>query len=257
MQIAEYGGGRQRIVQHIGSAHTEAELGVLLARARELLEDPAQGVLDLGIEPTPPVAPLVRPAAEPALLQAPREAPIGGRGGPGRVVGTDSRLLFETLKGVYAALGFGAVGDEVFRDLVIARVVEPTSIRDSARVLTDLGRQPASYATMKRTLARAAAGGAYRDQIATLCFNHALTSGDVSLVLYDVTTLLCRCRHNSVYADLLIMPMFWVSVQVGRYSAPRVVGIIRGRRARSGCRVRVGRSRAGCSRVGCGQSLPA
>ena len=98
MQIAEYGGGRQRIVQHIGSAHTEAELGVLLARARELLEDPAQGVLDLGIEPTPPVAPLVRPAAEPALLQAPREAPIGGRGGPGRVVGTDSRLLFETLK---------------------------------------------------------------------------------------------------------------------------------------------------------------
>ena len=47
VQIAEYGGGRQRIVQHIGSAHTEAELGVLLARARELLEDPAQGVLDL------------------------------------------------------------------------------------------------------------------------------------------------------------------------------------------------------------------
>ena len=41
------------------------------------------------------------------------------------------------------------------RDLVIARVVEPTSLLDTARVLTDLGRAPASYATMKRTLTRA------------------------------------------------------------------------------------------------------
>ena len=37
MQIAQYVGGRQRIVKHVGSAHTEAELGVLLAKARELL----------------------------------------------------------------------------------------------------------------------------------------------------------------------------------------------------------------------------
>ena len=47
VQIAQYVGGRQRIVKHVGSAHTEAELGVLLAKARELLGDPAQGVLDL------------------------------------------------------------------------------------------------------------------------------------------------------------------------------------------------------------------
>ena len=59
------------------------------------------------------------------------------------------------LAGVYADLGFDALGDEVFRDLVIARVVEPTSLLDNGRVLTDLGRAPASYATMKRTLVRA------------------------------------------------------------------------------------------------------
>ncbi|GAA4286868.1 hypothetical protein GCM10022262_12270 [Georgenia daeguensis] len=76
----------------------------------------------------------------------------------------------------------------MFRDLVVARVVEPTSLLDAGRVLLDLGRTPASYATMKRTLARAAAGS-YRDQIATACFRHAVTSGDVSLCLYDVTTL--------------------------------------------------------------------
>ncbi len=49
VQIAEYVGGRQRIVAHVGSAHTEAELGVLLARARTLLEPPGQGVLALDV----------------------------------------------------------------------------------------------------------------------------------------------------------------------------------------------------------------
>jgi len=55
VQIAEYVHGRQRAVEHVGSAHTEAELGVLFERACELLADPAQGVLGLGIEPTPPL----------------------------------------------------------------------------------------------------------------------------------------------------------------------------------------------------------
>ncbi len=41
VQIAEYDGGRRKIVAHVGSAHTEAELGILLGRAREMLADPA------------------------------------------------------------------------------------------------------------------------------------------------------------------------------------------------------------------------
>ena len=41
---------------------------------------------------------------------------------------------------------------------------------------------------MKRTLGRAASGK-YRDRIAGWCFQHANTGGDISLVLYDVTTL--------------------------------------------------------------------
>ena len=36
VQIVRYVDGRQRIVKHVGSAHSEAELGVLLAKAREL-----------------------------------------------------------------------------------------------------------------------------------------------------------------------------------------------------------------------------
>jgi hypothetical protein len=63
VQIAEYDGGRRKIVAHVGSAHTEAELGILLERAREMLADPAQGTFDLGIEPAAPWARLVEPAA--------------------------------------------------------------------------------------------------------------------------------------------------------------------------------------------------
>jgi hypothetical protein len=43
VQIAESVEGRRRIVAHVGSAHAEAELGLLVARARELLDDPGAG----------------------------------------------------------------------------------------------------------------------------------------------------------------------------------------------------------------------
>ncbi|MBU3068172.1 hypothetical protein KO481_42485 [Nocardia sp. NEAU-G5] len=64
----------------------------------------------------------------------------------GRVTDTCSAVLFDALAGVYDSLGFGAaVGDEVFRNLVIARMVESSSLADAARVLTELGQRPASY----------------------------------------------------------------------------------------------------------------
>jgi len=83
----------------------------------------------------------------------------------------------------------------VLADLVIARIVEPTSLLDAARVLSDLGQPPASYATVKRTLKRVAVPGessgalTYCEQVARRCFEHARSHGDVSLALYDVTTL--------------------------------------------------------------------
>jgi hypothetical protein len=70
VQIAEYDDGRRKIVAHVGPAHTEAELGLLIERAREMLADPVQGTFDLGIEPAVPRARLVAPAAAPALSGA-------------------------------------------------------------------------------------------------------------------------------------------------------------------------------------------
>ncbi|MFJ5859349.1 IS1634 family transposase [Pseudarthrobacter oxydans] len=236
VQIAEYVRGRQRIVEHVGSARTEAELGVLLARARELLENPAQGVLELGVEPTPPVLGLVAPAGDPGLFDIPGTAAPAGRTGPARVVGTDSRVLFDALASVFTALGFDGLEDEVFRDLVIARVVEPTSLLDAGRVLRDLGQAPASYATMKRTLTRAAAGK-YRDRVATGCFEHASTDGDVSLVLYDVTTLYFEAekedelRKVGYSKERRVDPQIVVGLLVDRGGFPLEIGCFEGNKA--------------------------
>ena len=216
VQIAEYANGRQRIVKHLGSAHTDTELGVLLEQARELLGDPGQSELDLGVEPAPRVAGMVGAPASQGALDLPAAAsavvPVR-RDEPGRVVATESRLVYEALASVYTSLGFDSLEDPVFRDLVIARIVEATSLLDSGRVLADLGRRPASYATMKRTLGRAKPGR-YRDTVAKACFNHAVSNGDVSLCLYDVTTLYFEAEKEdelrkvgfSNYAAVLVMP---------------------------------------------------
>lgn len=72
VQIVEYVRGRQGIVEHVGSALREAELGILLERARELLKNPAQGVLQLDVGPVPPVG-------DPGLFDIPRTAAPAGR----------------------------------------------------------------------------------------------------------------------------------------------------------------------------------
>jgi hypothetical protein len=84
----------------------------------------------------------------------------------------------------YAVLGFdeAAGGDEVFRQLVLARIIEPTSKQDSLRVLTEVGVRPASYATLKRRLP-GYADQAWRGRLAAACAKHA-DLGPKSLVLY-------------------------------------------------------------------------
>lgn len=236
VQIAEYANGRQRIVAHVGSAHTEAELGVLLEQARELLADPAQGVLGFDVHAEPAVAPLVGAAEPPGLFGGPRPG-VEGRDGQGRVVSTDARLLYNVLAQIYADLGFDALGDRVFADLVIARVVEPTSLLDAGRVLRDLGRAPASYATMKRALARAGPDGDYRDRVAAACFAHATASGDITLCLYDVTTLYFEAekeddlRRVGYSKERRVDPQIVVGLLVDRGGFPLEIGCFEGNKA--------------------------
>ena len=91
-------------IEHIGSAHTDDELVLLLQIAEERLHD-GQLTLDL-------------------------DGAGAGTGGASAVVeGTASLILWEVLNGLYDDLGLDRLGDDAFRALVLGRVIEPTSKR--------------------------------------------------------------------------------------------------------------------------------
>ncbi|WP_035320878.1 IS1634 family transposase [Brevibacterium sp. VCM10] len=236
VQIAESVGGRRRIVRHLGSARDEAELGLLIAQAEELLADDRQGTLDLGLTPTVAKSRMI-PDPSPARLvteQSDRQRP--DRVPRARVIKSAANVLYEALADVYASLGFDVIDDDVFRDLVIARIVEPTSLLDADRVLADLGRTAASHSTRKRALRRAHTN-AFRDLIATACFTHAATNGDVSLVLYDTTTLYFEAekeddlRKVGYSKERRVDPQIVVGLLVDRTGFPLEIGCYEGNQA--------------------------
>ncbi len=218
VQVARKDQGRVLILAHLGSAHTDAELGILLEQARAMVVG-GQAALDFEVAARAQSMADVADFGEQTLIaERPEPTVAAPVVPPGRTVGAGSRLLYDILGHVYDWLGFDTVGDAVFRDLVIARTVEPTSKLDASRVLADLGAQLVSYKTIDRHVRKIHASG-HRDTVAEKCFAYATDCGGLSLILYDVTTLLCRRRHYRVYADLSVMPMFRVDAQVSGAAA--------------------------------------
>lgn len=216
VQIARREGGRDKVLEHVGSAHTDAELAALMDTAQGRLH-PGQGQLDL-------------------TVSAPASSARAGSAQVGQAVITakTSAVLWQVLSQAYDRLGF--VDDEPFKQLVLARIVEPTSKADSLRVLADLGVPHASLRTMFRTLARAGQGK-YRDQIAAACFAYAAASGDVSLCLYDVTTLYFEAekedglRKVGYSKERRVDPQVVVGLLVDRQGFPLEIGCFEGNRA--------------------------
>jgi hypothetical protein len=105
------------------------------------------------------------------------------------ITSSKSAMLWEALCAVYEILGFeqAAGSDEAFRQLVLARIIEPTSKADSLRVIDETGVVPVSYPTLNRRLP-VFAKPAFRQALSAACSMHARL-GPASLVLYDVSTL--------------------------------------------------------------------
>jgi hypothetical protein len=153
-----------REIEHLGSAHDDCEVEALMAAARQRLTN-GQTTLDL------------------------RLATTNVDGDPLKIISTKSTQLWDALCAAYRALGFDTAtgGDAVFRDLVLARIIEPTSKRDALRVLTETGVEPVNYRTVTRRLPKFAKP-AVRQALSAACA--ARTGlGPMSLVLYDVSTL--------------------------------------------------------------------
>jgi len=73
---------------------------------------------------------------------------------PLEIVSSHAGHLWDALCRAYTRLGLdhAAGSDEVFRDLVLARIIEPTSKQDSLRVMCEVGVEPVSYRTVTRRL---------------------------------------------------------------------------------------------------------
>lgn len=153
VQVVRKHRGQRTILAHVGSAHTGAQLGILLEQARQIAAE-GQGVLDIEVAARTQSIKGVADWRSGTLSLSPgvlKGAPVPA----GRTAATHSRLLYDVLGMVYDWLGFDVVDDAVFRDLVIARIVEPTSKADAARVLADLGAEAMSYRTIQRHLGKA------------------------------------------------------------------------------------------------------
>jgi hypothetical protein len=203
-------GSRQ--IEHIGSAHDDVEVELLKAVARQRLAA-GQGLLDLG----------------PGFG--------GGPGGPLPITSSRMGCLLDGLSRGYDALGFGRVtgGDEVFRDLVLARIIEPVSKLDSLRVLEEAGVAPASYATLKRRLP-VYAKESWRQQISAACAAHARL-GPASLVLYDVSTLYFETdegdgfRESGFSKERRLEPQITIGLLTGQDGFPLMVSAFEGNKA--------------------------
>jgi hypothetical protein len=166
VQIVHSSHRGSRDIEHIGSAHDDVELELLKAAARQRLAA-GQGELDLGLG-----------AAELAAV-----------GGPLPITASRMGCLLDALEHAYRVLGFAGAtgGDEVFAQLVLARIIEPVSKLDSLRVLVEAGAVAAPYRSVTRRL-RAFAKEDWRQRVLAACAAHA-GLGPASLVLYDVSTL--------------------------------------------------------------------
>ena len=200
-----------RDIEHIGSAHDDAELELLKAAARQRLAA-GQGELDLGLD-------------------------SGGSGGPLPVTGSRMGCLLDALTRAYDVLGLGtaAGGDEVFRGLVLARIIEPASKLDSLRVLGEAGAVSASYRTVLRRLP-AYAKESFRQQLSAACAAHAKL-GSASLVLYDVSTLYFETdggdgfREPGFSKERRLEPQITIGLLTGQDGFPLMVSAFEGNRA--------------------------
>jgi hypothetical protein len=217
VQIVHSSRRGSRDIEHLGSAHDDVELELLKAAARQRLAA-GQGELDLGLEVTDP-------------------ARKGAGGGPLPITSSRMGCLLDSLERACWVLGFaGATGeDEVFRELVLARIIEPVSKLDSARVLEEAGAAAASYRTVTRRL-RAFAKDSWRQQISAACAAHA-GLGLASLVLYDVSTLYFETdagdgfRESGFSKERRLEPQVTIGLLTDQDGFPLMVSAFEGNKA--------------------------
>lgn len=100
-----------------------------------------------------------------------------------------ARYLWDALSAGFTAVGFDKAtgGDEVFKQLVLAWLIEPTSKLEAIWVLQEAGISAPAYRRLKRRLP-GYAEPRWRRRLAAACAAH-VGLGSATLALYNVSTL--------------------------------------------------------------------
>ena len=227
VQVVAKDHGVRRIVEHLGSAHDEAELVALMRLGRQRLLA-GQQVLDLG--------PALNDDADEVGGQAPGD---GGAVRRPQIISRRSGWPIEAIKTAYTRLGLGEAvgGDRAFEQMVAARLIEPTSKADTPRVLSEIGwPAPAHRNTLYASLARAQERG-YRESLSNALFEHVTNTSGLALCLYDVTTLYFEAekeddlRRVGYSKERRVDPQVIVGLLVDRRGFPLRIGCWEGSKA--------------------------
>lgn len=181
VQVVSYTHRRVKVLKHVGSAHDERELAQLKEQARAWIETCGQATL----------FPIVEQASETLTLSGTE------------FLGAWHTLTYAALDAMATRCGFGALNDRLLLDLAIIRLVEPTSKRRSLMLLDTyfgIGHSRNEFYRRLRGMLRLKP---MAEQVALDYAKDNLHS-DLSLVLYDVTTL----YFETFDADELRVPGF-------------------------------------------------
>ena len=245
MQVVAKDHGVRRIVEHLGSAHDEAELAALMRLGRQRLLA-GQQVLDLG--------PALNDDADEVGGQAPGD---GGAVRRPQIISRRSGWPIEAIRSAYKRLGLGEAvgGDRAFEQMVAARLIEPTSKADTARVLSEIGwPAPAHRNTLYASLGRCVERG-YRQAISGALFEHVTASGGPALCRYDVTTLYFEAereddlRRVGYSKERRVDPQVIVGLLVDRRGFPLQVGCWEGNKAETTTIIPIVEAFRACSMV--------
>lgn len=168
MQVISKTAGRYAVVKTIGSSSSEQ-------RIEQLVEEGKEEILRL--------------ERQPGLFVAETDEAIESflktlENGQVRTVGPE--LVFGT---IYDSIGFGALGSELFRHLVVARLAFPLSKLKTVEYLYRFQGVRIEVDTVYRFLDKLS--GELKQQVERIGFEHTkrVLEGDLSLVFYDLTTL--------------------------------------------------------------------
>ena len=166
--------GSQRIrVEHVGVAHSEDELKMLMVLAQERLRDERQ--LEFRFS---------------EYGEDSKRAIIHKKSYP--------KYLYDTLEGIYDnRLKLRELEDKIFRQITIARIIKPASKLATVKILERLGLEFPSESGIRRCLRRVKKLD-YREKISEKFIEYAKIKR-ASILLYDVTTLYFEIDKEDEY----------------------------------------------------------